>query len=80
MCGRRSISDKLDISYVEKGMKEMEDKKWETGEVIETYVYRKDEPTELIGTYKYNTSSLIFFTGIVIVVGIICYWLGKKKR
>ncbi|MEG0578076.1 MAG: hypothetical protein RR500_09505 [Bacilli bacterium] len=59
----------------------MEDVKLETGEIIETYVYRKDKPTELIGTYEYNTSSLIiFFIGIVIVVGIICYWLGKKKR
>ncbi|MGL4346048.1 MAG: hypothetical protein ACRCTE_12695 [Cellulosilyticaceae bacterium] len=59
----------------------MEDVKLETGKIIETYVYRKDEPTELIGTYEYNTSSLIiFFSGIVIVVGIFCYWLGKKKR
>lgn len=58
----------------------MEDIKLETGEVIEAYVYRKDEPTELIGTYEYNISGLIiFFTGIVIAVGIICYCLGNKK-
>ena len=59
----------------------MESVKCETGEIIETYVYRTDESTGRPGTYGYNMSSLIMFlTGTVIVVGIICYWLDKKKN
>lgn len=62
-------------------MKKLEDAKYEVGEVIDTYVYRKDEPIELTGTYEYNTSSIIiFFCGLLVIVGIICYWLEKKKN
>lgn len=59
----------------------MDDIKYEVGDVISTYVYREEAPTELKGTYEYNTGSILLFGSSLVVIGVIVgYWLSKKKK
>ncbi|MEG0320031.1 MAG: hypothetical protein RR627_09070 [Niameybacter sp.] len=57
----------------------MADTQHEVGDVITTYVYRQEEPTELIGTYAYGHTQIMFlFIGLIVIVSIVFYRLGKK--